>query len=85
METLRLHYARTLREWYKRCMANRDAIVAMYDERFFRMWTFYLAGATASFENGGMCNYQLQYARNRQALPLTRNYMEEAERGLLGR
>ena len=85
VETLRLHYARTLREWYKRCMANRDAIVAMYDERFFRMWTFYLAGATASFESGGMCNYQLQYARNRHSLPLTRGYMEEAERGLLGR
>ncbi len=84
VETLRLHYAFTLREWYKRCLANRDAIVAMYDERFFRMWTFYLSGATASFESGGMCNFQLQYARNRRALPLTRGYMDEAERNLLG-
>src|SRR5690606_9068140 len=58
VETLRLHYAKTLREWYKRCMANREAIVAMFDERFFRMWTFYLAGSIASFENGGLCNYQ---------------------------
>ena len=78
VETLRLHYAKTLREWYKRCTAQRDAIVALYDERFYRMWTFYLAGATAAFESGGMCNYQIQYVRNRHALPLTRGYMAEA-------
>ena len=82
IETLRLHYAKTLREWYARCMANRDAIVAMYDERFFRMWTFYLSGATAAFENGSMCNYQIQYARSRHALPITRDYIAEAEAGL---
>ncbi|RKF23028.1 class I SAM-dependent methyltransferase [Altericroceibacterium spongiae] len=75
VETLRLHYAKTLREWYKRCMENREAIIGMYDERFFRMWTFYLSGATAAFESGGMCNYQIQYVRDRHALPLTRNYM----------
>ena len=79
IEMLRLHYARTLRAWYANCMANRDAIVAMYDEKFFRMWTFYLAGATSSFEGGGMCNYQIQYCRNRRVLPLTREYMPEAE------
>ena len=60
VETLRLHYAKTLRQWYQRCIENRNAIVAMYDERFFRMWTFYLAGATAAFESGGMCNYQIE-------------------------
>ena len=75
IETLRLHYARTLRAWYARCEANRDAIVAMFDERFYRMWTFYLAGATAAFEFGGMGNYQIQYVRNRYALPITRDYM----------
>jgi cyclopropane-fatty-acyl-phospholipid synthase len=84
VETLRLHYAKTLREWYKRCMTNREAIVAMYDERFFRMWTFYLAGAVATFESGGMCNYQIQYARDRRALPLTRGYIEQAEQALRG-
>ena len=83
IETLRLHYAQTLREWYARCMANREAIVALHDDRFFRMWTFYLAGATASFESGGMGNYQIQYARSRNALPLTRGYIEDAERQLL--
>jgi cyclopropane-fatty-acyl-phospholipid synthase len=83
LEVLRLHYAKTLREWYRRCMENRDKIVALFDERFFRMWTFYLATATASFENGAMVNFQLQYARSRRALPLTRGYMDEAEAKLL--
>ncbi|MGN6499467.1 MAG: class I SAM-dependent methyltransferase [Tsuneonella sp.] len=85
VETLRLHYARTLRAWYANCVANRDAIVALYDERFYRMWTFYLAGATAAFESGGMCNYQMQFARSRHALPLTRDYLAIAETGLLAR
>ncbi|WP_284125827.1 SAM-dependent methyltransferase [Parerythrobacter aestuarii] len=84
IETLRLHYAPTLRAWYDRCMANKDKIVELYDERFFRMWTFYLAGATAAFESGGMCNYQIQYVRNRHALPITRDYMAEGERKLMG-
>lgn len=82
VETLRLHYAFTLREWYKRTVQNREKIIALYDERFYRMWTFYLAGATAAFENGGMCNYQIQFSRNRHALPLTRDYIGEAEKGL---
>jgi cyclopropane-fatty-acyl-phospholipid synthase len=85
IEMLRLHYARTLRAWYANCMAHRDEIVAAYDEKFFRMWTFYLAGATASFENGGMCNYQIQYCRDRRVLPITRNYLGEAETKLAAR
>jgi cyclopropane-fatty-acyl-phospholipid synthase len=84
IEFLRLHYAKTLRAWYARCMERKDEIVALYDERFFRMWTFYLAGATAAFESGSMCNYQIQYARSRRALPLTRGYIEARERTLLG-
>ncbi|RXZ65825.1 SAM-dependent methyltransferase [Pelagerythrobacter rhizovicinus] len=82
IETLRLHYARTLRAWYANCEARRDEIEAMFDAPFYRMWTFYLAGATAAFESGGMCNYQIQYTRNRHALPLTRDYMGEAESAL---
>ena len=81
-ETLRLHYAKTLRQWYAKCMAHQAEIEAMYDARFFRMWTFYLAGATAAFENGGMCNYQIQYSRSRHTLPITRDYLAENE-GLL--
>lgn len=82
IEMLRLHYAKTLRAWYARCLDHRDEITAMYDEKFFRMWTFYLAGATSSFENGGMCNYQIQYCRDRRVLPITRAYMARAEAAL---
>ncbi len=83
VETLRVHYAKTLRCWYDRCMAHQAEIEAMYDPHFFRMWTFYLSGATAAFENGGMCNYQIQYVRDRRALPLTRDYMLPDEAKLL--
>lgn len=82
VETLRLHYALTLREWYKRTVAHKEQIEALYDARFYRMWCFYLAGATAAFESGGLCNYQIQYARDRRALPLVRDYIEEGEREL---
>ena len=80
---MRLHYALTLREWYRRCLDHKDEIVAMYDERFFRMWTFYLSGATAAFESGGMCNFQIQYVRSRHALPMHRDYMAEAEEAIM--
>ena len=83
IETLRIHYAKTLREWYKLCEANKDAIINMMDERFYRMWTFYLSGATAAFESGGMGNYQIQFAKSRHTLPLTRGYIGETEKNLL--
>ena len=79
VETLRLHYALTLRQWYANTLAREDEIAQMMGARFFRMWTFYLAGATAAFESGGMGNYQIQFARSRHALLLTRDYMAEAE------
>ena len=82
IETLRLHYALTLMHWYRRTNAARDAIVALYDERFFRMWQFYLAGAQCAFRNGGLVNYQLQFVRQRRTLPITRDYMREAELAL---
>lgn len=81
VETLRLHYALTLQHWYDRTVAHRPQIEALYDARFFRLWQFYLAGALVSFEQGGMCNYQIQYIRDRHALPITRDYMARAERG----
>lgn len=83
VETLRVHYGKTIRKWYANCVENREAIVALYDERFFRMWMFYLAGAATVFEYGGMCNYQIQFARSRYALPLTRDYIEMEEQRLL--
>jgi cyclopropane-fatty-acyl-phospholipid synthase len=85
VETLRLHYAYTLKAWYDRTVAAKEQVVALYDERFYRMWTFYLAGAWASFANGQMVNYQIQFCRTRSALPLTRDYMLEDERRLRAR
>ncbi|QEH80575.1 class I SAM-dependent methyltransferase [Sphingomonas sp. C8-2] len=82
VEPLRLHYGMTLDRWYDRTVAAKDAIVALYDERFFRMWTFYLAGARAAFYHGNLCNYQIQYVRDRRALPITRSYMAETEAAL---
>ncbi len=82
VETLRLHYALTIDHWYDRCVARRAEIEALYDARFYRMWTFYLAGAAAAFRHGGMCNYQIQYVKRRSALPITRDYMNEAEAAL---
>ena len=82
IETLRLHYAYTLREWLQRCEISRERIVALYDDRFYRMWEFYLAGGIVMFESGAGCNYQIQYVRDRYALPITRDYISHAEAGL---
>jgi cyclopropane-fatty-acyl-phospholipid synthase len=60
-------------------MKARAEIEAMYDARFYRLWEFYLAGGIVMFENGAGCNYQIQFIRDRRALPLTRDYMAEAE------
>lgn len=82
IETLRLHYAYTLREWLRRYEASRDRVVGLYDERFYRMWEFYLAGGIVMFESGAGCNYQIQYIRKRDALPITRDYIARAESNL---
>jgi len=79
VEVLREHYGHTLLHWLRRTQAHKAEIVAMYDERFYRMWEFYLAGSATGFFNGEMINYQVQYVRDRTALPLTRDYMFEAE------
>jgi cyclopropane-fatty-acyl-phospholipid synthase len=80
VEMLRLHYAYTLRHWLERATKARAKIEALYDERFFRMWEFYLAGGIVMFESGAACNYQIQYVRDRRAVPITRDYMLETER-----
>jgi cyclopropane-fatty-acyl-phospholipid synthase len=84
VEVLRLHYAMTLEHWYARTVAAKDDIVRLYDERFYRMWTYYLAGSTVSFRYGGLVNYQLQFARDRHTLPITRDYIAAAEQALQG-
>lgn len=79
IEILRLHYALTLREWRRRFAANRDAIQALYDERFCRMFEFYLSGCELAFSRTDHMNWQMQLTRDRAALPLTRDYMHAAE------
>ncbi len=80
VEILRLHYAETLLRWRERFVANRAAAVRLYDERFFRMWEFYLALCEAGFRTRSSMVFQMQLARRNDALPLTRDYMAEAER-----
>ena len=80
VEVLRLHYAQTLREWSKRFQANRAVAAQIYDERFCRMWEFYLAGAEMAFRHDGQVVFQVQLAKKVGALPLTRDYMLEDER-----
>jgi cyclopropane-fatty-acyl-phospholipid synthase len=80
IEILRLHYAETLRAWRTRFNANRERIRALYDERFCRMWEFYLAGSEMAFRHQGHLNFQMQFAKKIDAVPLTRDYMVEWER-----
>jgi cyclopropane-fatty-acyl-phospholipid synthase len=82
IEILRFHYAETLRCWRERFWANRDKIAALYDERFCRMWEYYLTGAEMGFRYGGHMNFQLQLTKRADALPLTRNYIAQAELAL---
>jgi cyclopropane-fatty-acyl-phospholipid synthase len=84
VEAMRYHYAHTLEEWYWRTVSHREEIIQLYDERFYRMWQFYLAGAEAAFRYGGLVNWQLQYVKRRDAIPMTRDYMYEEEERLRG-
>jgi cyclopropane-fatty-acyl-phospholipid synthase len=85
MEVLRLHYAKTLQAWRERFLAHRDEVVAVYDERFCRIWEFYLAASQAAFEIGLMMNFQIQLTKVQMALPLTRNYVFDNEEALRSR
>ena len=82
VEVLRLHYAHTLRHWRERFARNRDKAKAIYDERFCRMWEFYLSVAELEFLNGSHMVFQLLLATRRDAVPVMRDFMFEAERGL---
>jgi cyclopropane-fatty-acyl-phospholipid synthase len=80
IEILRLHYAETLRAWRQRFNANRERVRALYDERFCRMWEFYLAGSEIAFRRQGHMNFQMQLARRVDTVPLTRDYITDWER-----
>jgi cyclopropane-fatty-acyl-phospholipid synthase len=82
IEVLRLHYAETIRHWRQRFQANREKVkqTVGYDERFCRMWEFYLAGCEVSFRYMNQMVFQMQITKRQDAVPLTREYMVEKER-----
>jgi cyclopropane-fatty-acyl-phospholipid synthase len=80
IEILRLHYADTLKEWRRRFNENRAEIAHLYDERFCRMWEFYLAGCEVAFRRLDQMVFQIQLAKRQDAAPLTRDYMVDWER-----
>jgi cyclopropane-fatty-acyl-phospholipid synthase len=82
IEILRLHYAETLKHWRERFLANRDKARDIYDERFCRMWEFYLSASEAAFRWQDLVVAQIQLTRANETLPLTRDYMEKAEKAL---
>ena len=82
VEILRLHYAETLRAWRERFMARREEAKAMFDERFCRMWEFYLAGSEASFRSGSYVVFQFQLAKRNDAVPITRDYITDFDRAV---
>jgi cyclopropane-fatty-acyl-phospholipid synthase len=81
VEILRLHYAETLRHWRERFMARRDEVVRLYDERFCRMWEFYLVLCEIGFRVRTNMVFQMQLTKRVDALPVTRDYMVDWERG----
>ena len=80
VEVLRLHYAETLKAWRARFLANRERIRQLYDERFCRMWEFYLAGSEIAFRYQGHVVFQTQMTKRVDAVPLTRDYITDWER-----
>jgi len=82
VEVLRLHYAETVRTWRERFLARRDEAKALYDERFCRMWEFYLAASEATFRFEDTVVFQIQLARRNDVVPLTRDYIGQAETAL---
>ena len=75
IEVLKLHYSYTLRHWKENCIKNREKIVEMFDERFFRMWEFYLAGCEIAFKWGDQVVYQFQLTKSYTSTPITRDYI----------
>jgi cyclopropane-fatty-acyl-phospholipid synthase len=83
-EILRLHYAETLKAWRERFMARREEAVRLYDERFARMWEFYLAASEMSFRKQNLMNFQIQLTKRQGIVPMTRDYIAGEEARLRG-
>jgi len=81
IEVLRLHYAETLRHWRRRFTANRDTIASLYDERFCRMFEFYLSSCELAFRCGSLTVFQIQLTHRQTAVSLTRDYITDFDRG----
>ena len=75
IEVLKLHYSHTLRHWKENCIKNKAQIIEMFDERFFRMWEFYLTGCEIAFKWGDQVVYQLQLTKSYTSTPITRDYI----------
>ena len=84
IEVLDLHYAETLKAWRERFLAHRDEVVRLYDQRFVRMWEFYLASSEMSFRDGDMVVFQIQMTKRKGVAPATRNYIAREETRLRG-
>ena len=82
IEILRLHYADTLNHWRQRFMQNRDKAEKLYDERFCRMWEYFLATAEIAFRFRDMMVFQIQICKEQEGVPLTRNYINLEEERL---
>jgi cyclopropane-fatty-acyl-phospholipid synthase len=85
VEVLRLHYAKTLHHWRDRFLARREEAKKFYDERFCRMWEFYLAASETAFLYQDTVVFQFQLARKQDNVPLTRSYLVPSEAALAGR
>ena len=79
IEVLRLHYAETLKAWYRRFAENRERVAAIYDERFCRMWEFYLAASEMTFRYWDQNVLHIQLAKRVDTVPLTRDYIRDWE------
>lgn len=83
-EILRLHYAETLKAWRERFLAHREEVERIYDDRFVRMWEFYLAASEMSFRKQGLMNFQIQLTKRQDVVPMTRDYINREESRLRG-
>ena len=79
IEILRLHYAETLKAWRERFLAHREQAERLYDQRFVRMWEFYLAASEMAFREQAMMVFQMQLTKRQGIVPLTRDYITREE------
>jgi cyclopropane-fatty-acyl-phospholipid synthase len=84
IEILRLHYAETLKAWRERFLAQRGEVERLYDDRFVRMWEFYLAASEMAFREQAMMVFQLQLTKRQGVVPMTRDYIAREEARLRG-